>query len=677
MGVVYLAEDGKRQAIALKVIKEELAEDEGFRARFKQEIAAAKRVDGAFTASVIESDLTSHPAFLATEFIDGPTLDEFVSTTGPLEGETLSAFAVALAEALAAIHRAGLVHRDLKPSNILLSSEGPKVIDFGIARAIDATSLTGTGISVGTPAWMAPEQARGGRVDERADIFSWASIVVYASTARSPFGEGPSDALLYRIVHEEPLLTGLDQALAPLVTQALSKEPEARPTAHSIVSSLVGDATLDGSAKSLAVTASQYLADTWALGNDSVVRRKSFFRRWPALALFVAVLLVGLTGAWLAIRDSESGSDSGGDDRPADSTQRPETAPIANPPPDARDVPIRQLLGRGTKAMDVLYANLNGSDPEEIVLASSNNKDDPFAPKYVDVFQWDGEGWRKELNLEKFVSPGAGSPLLDPELSGVDIGFLEAVDFYGDSSEELVVGIQHFGAGNGPLNVSVLQARSSGFKEMFFAQTERGGRLRQRGNSVILTTGAYTPADPLCCPSFMSSEKIGVRNGLIKIISRHEAPIDTGDSLTDESRLRIDGISSITVGMTLDEASRAAGVPIEITFDTGRGCNYAAPVGGPEGLSFMVEDGRISRFDVHGGLIRTLSGIGLGSSKSLVTETYPGQIEERTNIYGGTILEFVPTDDPDLLMAFYIDRSGVSQMVSGRAQSVRYVEGCV
>jgi len=157
MGVVYLGSDGRGVKVAVKVIRSELARDASFRSRFRREVESARRVEGAHTARVIKADTDSSPPYLVTEFIAGPTLDRFIEQRGPLQGTPLRALALALAEALGAIHRVGLVHRDLKPTNILVSSDGPKVIDFGIARAADATSMTMTGITLGTPAWMAPE----------------------------------------------------------------------------------------------------------------------------------------------------------------------------------------------------------------------------------------------------------------------------------------------------------------------------------------------------------------------------------------------------------------------------------------------------------------------------------------------------------------------------------------
>lgn len=679
MGVVYLAESSKRRRVALKVIKEELAHDKNFRARFTHEVSAAKRVDGVFTASVLDSDVTSVPTYMATEYINGPTLDEFVSSVGPLRGKALSGFAVALAEALSAIHRVGLIHRDLKPSNILLSVEGPKVIDFGIARAAEGTSLTGTGMTVGTPAWMAPEQARGGRVDEKADIFSWGSIVTYAATGTSPFGEGPSDALLYRIVHEEPSLTGVDDALKAPVAQALSKDPASRPTARQLMSTMLDDPDATQTAEGAKTTASQYLAKTWNLdaAETAVKQGRPILRRVLVALLAVALLSGAAVAAWLFYPWAGSNQNlktATTEEASPVPSQQPE--PSAEPAPDARDVPIRRLLARGTEATKVLYAELDGSAPEEIVVRSSTNEDDPFAPEYVDVFAWNSERWRRQLNFADYVSPGFGEPLLDPELSGVEIKFLDAIDFFDDGSEELVVGAHYFGGSSGPMAVSILGVTGRHFEERFFTKTENAGKLRADGNTVVLTAGSYTPADPNCCPSFMSTERIAAQGGKIRVVSREEDPVDTGDSLTSESRLRLDGIAGITVGMTLNEASEAAGVPIEITMDTGRGCSYAEPIGGPKGLSIMVERGRITRFDVHGGLIRTLSGIEVGSSKSLVYETYPGRIEETKNIYGETILEYIPEEDSDLLMAFYVDRSGVYLISSGRARSVRYAEGC-
>ncbi len=237
MGVVYLGVSPDGQQVAVKVLRPELADDQEFRVRFGREVTMLTRVQGVCTVRVIEADTQAPKPFLVTEYADGPSLSEYIDARGPLDARMLYGLATGLAEALAAIHAAGIVHRDLKPSNVLLTAGGPKVIDFGIAQALDTTSLTKTGITVGSAGYMAPEQVMG-KAGTAADIFTWAVTVAYAASGQSPFGTGASDAILYRIVHAAPDITAVPPGLRPLVEAALAKEPQARPTAQQLLSQL-------------------------------------------------------------------------------------------------------------------------------------------------------------------------------------------------------------------------------------------------------------------------------------------------------------------------------------------------------------------------------------------------------------------------------------------------------
>jgi eukaryotic-like serine/threonine-protein kinase len=237
MGVVFLGVDPNGQQVAVKVLRPELADDPEFRVRFGREVTMLARVQGVCTVRVIEADTQAPKPFLVTEYADGPSLSEYIDTRGPLDAGMLYGLATGLAEALAAIHAAGIVHRDLKPSNVLLTAGGPKVIDFGIAQALDTTSLTKTGITVGSAGFMAPEQVMG-KAGTAADIFTWAVTVAYAASGKSPFGTGASDAILYRIMHAAPDITAVPPGLRPLVEAALAKEPQARPTAPQLLSQL-------------------------------------------------------------------------------------------------------------------------------------------------------------------------------------------------------------------------------------------------------------------------------------------------------------------------------------------------------------------------------------------------------------------------------------------------------
>ncbi|MFI1014093.1 PQQ-binding-like beta-propeller repeat protein [Streptomyces sp. NPDC020965] len=238
MGVVHLATSASGLRLAVKVIHTEHASDPEFRARFRQEIAAARRVSGAFTASVVDADPTADRPWMATLFIDGPTLSERVKRN-PLDQMELRRIGAGLAEALRDIHRAGVVHRDLKPSNVLLAPDGPKVIDFGISRPTDSDLRTETGKLIGTPPFMAPEQFQRPReVGPAADVFAMGSVLVHAATGRGPFDSDSPYIVAYQVVHDEPDLTGVPTDLVPLLRRCLAKDPVERPTPYEVMVAL-------------------------------------------------------------------------------------------------------------------------------------------------------------------------------------------------------------------------------------------------------------------------------------------------------------------------------------------------------------------------------------------------------------------------------------------------------
>ncbi|MCK8680853.1 MULTISPECIES: serine/threonine-protein kinase [Streptomyces] len=230
MGVVYLGSDRRGQRVALKVIRPDLAEDQEFRSRFAREVSAARRIRGGCTARLVAADLEADRPWFATQYVPGPSLHDKVAEEGPLVAADVAAIGAALSEGLVAVHEAGVVHRDLKPSNILLSPKGPRIIDFGIAWATGASTLTHVGTAVGSPGFLAPEQVRGAAVTPATDVFALGATLAYAAMADSPFGHGSSEVMLYRVVHEEPQLNGVPDALAPLVRACLAKTPEERPS---------------------------------------------------------------------------------------------------------------------------------------------------------------------------------------------------------------------------------------------------------------------------------------------------------------------------------------------------------------------------------------------------------------------------------------------------------------
>ncbi|MYX15298.1 protein kinase [Streptomyces sp. SID8374] len=261
MGQVFLARSDRGRTVALKLVRRELAEQPEFRARFRQEVRAAHQVGGAWTAPVLDSDTEAPIPWVATGYVAGPSLHRIVSgrpgapltdsgAYGPLPLRSVQLLGSGLAHALQHIHRAGLIHRDLKPSNVLLTIDGPRVIDFGIARALESLAdgdLTRTGAMIGSPGFMAPEQVRGERVTPACDVFCLGSVLAYAATGRLPFGAAESGgvhALMFRITQEDPDLTGVPAELAEVVRDCLAKDPAARPSTDEILARL-GEAEAD------------------------------------------------------------------------------------------------------------------------------------------------------------------------------------------------------------------------------------------------------------------------------------------------------------------------------------------------------------------------------------------------------------------------------------------------
>ncbi|RKT82298.1 Serine/threonine protein kinase [Saccharopolyspora antimicrobica] len=230
MGGVYLGRSRGGRVVAVKVIRPDLAEDPEFRERFRREAVAASSVGGFWTAAVVHADPDAEQPWLATEYVPGPTLHQAVADHGPLPEATVRGLGAGLAEALIAIHRAELVHRDLKPANVLLGPDGPRVIDFGISRAMTGSALTATGMFMGTPGFFSPEQTLGTEVGPPSDIFSLGAVLVFAATGRGPFGEESTATLLYRVAHAEPDLSEVPDGLRPLLAACLAKDPAARPT---------------------------------------------------------------------------------------------------------------------------------------------------------------------------------------------------------------------------------------------------------------------------------------------------------------------------------------------------------------------------------------------------------------------------------------------------------------
>ncbi|MER5964464.1 bifunctional serine/threonine-protein kinase/ABC transporter substrate-binding protein [Streptomyces sp. NPDC002057] len=243
MGVVYLGRTENGELAAVKVTHADQADQPDFRARFRREVEAARRVVSPWAVPVTGADPDAPEPWMATAFVPGPSLGEAVTAHGPLPERSVRVLGGAVARALAAVHAAGLVHRDVKPGNVLLAVDGPRLIDFGIARATGETALTATDMVVGTPGFLAPEQAeaRTEAIGPPADVFALGCLLAYAATGRPPFGTGAVDALMYRTVHDEPDLTGVPDGLLDLLRACLAKDPAARPIAHEVAARLVED----------------------------------------------------------------------------------------------------------------------------------------------------------------------------------------------------------------------------------------------------------------------------------------------------------------------------------------------------------------------------------------------------------------------------------------------------
>src|SRR5690349_6352205 len=243
MGTVFLGRDGTGRLVAVKAIRPEYAEYEEFRARFRSEVNRVRQVPSFCTAAVLDADPDHETPYLVVEYVDGPSLSEVIRERGPLDGSTLHSVAVGVATALAAIHGVGVIHRDLKPQNVLFSLGVPKVIDFGIARALEVTSRhTRTDQMVGTVSYMAPERFDSDAdqtVGPAADVFAWGVVVAYAATGRTPFWADSPAATAARILTQPPDLAGLDESLRELVGRTLAKDPAERPTAYELLDLLL------------------------------------------------------------------------------------------------------------------------------------------------------------------------------------------------------------------------------------------------------------------------------------------------------------------------------------------------------------------------------------------------------------------------------------------------------
>ncbi|MFE9098781.1 serine/threonine-protein kinase [Streptomyces sp. NPDC007264] len=413
MGVVHagLTTDGLR--VAVKVIHPAQAEDPEFRARFRREVQLSARVQGPCLVPLLAADAEAAEPWLATAYAPGPTLNQHLSDRGPLADGTLYAFATGTAQALAAIHQAGVVHRDVKPQNVILTPAGPRVLDFGIARASDGTSVTRTGIMTGTPGWISPEYYRSSTAGPEGDMFAWGALVAYAATGRLPFGTGAPDAVAFRVMSGDPDLVGVPEQLREILERALAKDPSERMTALEAAEEcsrllasqatrvLGGDGGLEPTLVGGLITTEWHMPtlddQTWHAPSSSTRRRTI------ATVLVAAAVAGGIAGAALAF-PTNGDSDALGDTSVAQSptgrsTVRTETRAHA-------PVPTTRAGGAGD-------ASESSADPRSAVVPSDPlaGVPDPAFTRAGDVAEPMAEEWRastvastsEEKDVEKAI----------------------------------------------------------------------------------------------------------------------------------------------------------------------------------------------------------------------------------------------------------------------------------
>ncbi|GHE58492.1 hypothetical protein GCM10017771_81470 [Streptomyces capitiformicae] len=353
MGTVYLARSRGGRAVAVKVARPELAADRHFRERFRAEVDAARRVGGFHTAPVVDADPEAEAPWLATAYIPGPTLSGLLEEQGPMDERRLRLLGAALAEALQAIHSCGLVHRDLKPGNIIMAEDGPRVLDFGIARAVESTRITSTGAAFGTPGFLAPEQAQGLEVTGAADVFALGAVLV-AAAGGSAFGEGTPMGLMYRSVHEPADMSAVPQDLRPLVAECLAKDPAGRPTPERLLDQLVPGPAPDAPT---VATPAEPPVPTMPLGSRErgagdrpeagpvTADASGRAGRSPGRAFVMALVAAGVAaaliggGVYLTQNDNRAGTPSAS---PSD-TPSPSKTPQASSPPSETGAPTGEI----------------------------------------------------------------------------------------------------------------------------------------------------------------------------------------------------------------------------------------------------------------------------------------------------------------------------------------------
>jgi serine/threonine protein kinase len=436
MGVVYLGRGRRGRRAAIKVPRADLARDPEFRERFRREAEAASAVAARCTAHVLEVHADGKRPYIVSEYVEGRTLQAAVAAEGPLVGPGLLAFAAGVAEAMAAMHAAGVTHRDLTPANVILGRWGPKIIDFGIARADDAATLTQTGARIGTPAWMAPEQARGERVGPAVDTFAWGTLVAYAGTGRHPFGNGRVDAVLYRVVHEAPDLAGLEPSLSPLVTRALDKEPGLRPAPTELLDGLIPLAVTRPETTTRVMPASPVPAPR---PSHRPGGRSGRWLRAVALVLLIAVAGFGLGAGLTYLLDRDD-----------------EERALAPPAPDSeRDTTTTSAPTTTTSARSVTAYCANAAeffdrfedfDRQFDIFTSADEYEEAFvgfAAENLDLLRTMADTAPEEIAGDVVVVVGAYERAAEGDLSGFDSFEVDDAQDRTTDFEEDECGIDH------------------------------------------------------------------------------------------------------------------------------------------------------------------------------------------------------------------------------------------
>ncbi|WP_435272695.1 protein kinase domain-containing protein [Streptomyces parvulus] len=395
MGRVYLARSPGGRTVAVKVVRPDLAADSDFRTRFRYEVEIAKAVSGRFTAPVVDSDPDAPLPWLATSYVLGPDLTEVVDVHGALPEHTVRALAAGLAAALQDIHAAGLIHRDLKPSNVLLAADGPRVIDFGIARAVDGNRMTQTGVVVGSPGFMSPEQATGKDVGTAGDVFSLGSVLAFAATGRAAFGDGAAShaSLLYQVVHGEAELTGVPSSLLGLIRACLMKDPAQRPKPGEIVAALAGQG-VDAALHDWLPSA---VASTIATHAAKILDLEAPESR-PAAAFGPAPTMLNGTSSTVPTGPAGYATRPGGTPGPAYGTPPPGTVSLG---PDGSPAPVRsrrRVLGMALGGVAVVAVGGAGA---AWTLSSDDGGGDTAAGA-------PGRGGSAQPADENFTTPPAG-----------------------------------------------------------------------------------------------------------------------------------------------------------------------------------------------------------------------------------------------------------------------------